>query len=139
MLIKYVLAQKQSEIKKLFVRSTVTYHQYELRVLGQLVTFMLLSKHHTFSEVKLQNNQIFKHVSFRMIELPGLSAASLELEEFYPILRLLKRPQHSAFVMQITCFSTSCRCFASHNQHHLIATMKHYSVHLPSSKKRNNN
>ena len=57
----------------------------------------------------------------------------------YPILRLLKRPRHSAFVMQITCFSTSCRCFASHNQHHLIATMKHYSVHLPSSKKRNNN
>ena len=36
MLIKYVLAQKQSEIKKLFVRSTVTYHQYEL--LRQLQT-----------------------------------------------------------------------------------------------------
>ena len=30
MLIKYVLAQKRSEIKKLFVQSTVTYHQYEL-------------------------------------------------------------------------------------------------------------
>ena len=112
---------------------------WELPVLGHLVTFMLLSKHHTFSEVKLQNNQILKHVSFRMIELPGLCAASLELEELYPVLKLLKRPRHSAFVMQITCFSTSCRCFASHNQHHLIATMKHYSVHLPSSKKRNNN
>ena len=30
MLIRYVLAQKQCEIEKLFVRSTVTYHQYEL-------------------------------------------------------------------------------------------------------------
>ena len=38
MLIQYVPAQKQSEIKKLFVRSTVSmsYHQYEL--LRQLQT-----------------------------------------------------------------------------------------------------
>ena len=133
-----VLRRESSGLIFGFVQSTGSFLP-ELPVLGQLVTFMLLSKHHTFSEVKSQNNQILKHVSFPMIELPGLSAASLELEELYHILRLLKRPRHSAFVMQITCFSTSSRCFASHNQHHLIATMKHYSVHLPSSKKRNNN
>ena len=45
-----------------------------------------------WSEITKQSN---KHVSFRMIELPGLSAASFELEELYPILRLLKRPRHS--------------------------------------------
>ena len=92
---------------------------------------MLLSKHHTFSKVKFKEACIISH---DWIAQSLCCILSLEVVSYFETFETT---------------STQCFCYANHlffnllqmlhSQNHLIATMKHYFVHLPSSKKRNNN
>ena len=108
----------------------------ELPVLGQLVTFMLLSKHHTFSEVKLQNNQI------SMYHFAWLNCQ----------VSLLLRSNWKSYILfwdfwndldTVLCKSLVFQPLADALLHTasiiLLQPWNMYSVHLPSSKKRNNN